>query len=146
MNSQEIDRGIEEFELDVGLTYLDAEPIERVKAKPVCVEEYLFLTPGVTAPRRPSSVTWSEAAAAPLCLLTPDMQNWRIIDGIFRSVGAKPVPAVETNSIFNLVSHVERGPMVSDRAAPAARASSAFRRGRGRSSSWSRSRSAPSVW
>ena len=27
MNSQEIDRGIEDFELDVGLTYLDAEPI-----------------------------------------------------------------------------------------------------------------------
>ena len=32
LNSQEIERGIEDFELDVGLTYLDAEPIERVKA------------------------------------------------------------------------------------------------------------------
>ena len=37
------------------------------------------------------------------------MQNRRIIDGIFRSVGAQPVPAVETNSIFNLVSHVSFG-------------------------------------
>ena len=37
------------------------------------------------------------------------MQNRRIIDGIFRSVGAKPVPAVETNSIYNLVSHVSAG-------------------------------------
>ena len=37
------------------------------------------------------------------------MQNRRIIDGVFRSVGAKPVPAVETNSIFNLVSHVSAG-------------------------------------
>jgi DNA-binding transcriptional LysR family regulator len=44
-----------------------------------------------------------------LCLLTPDMQNRRIIDGVFRSVGAKPVPAVETNSIFNLVTHVSAG-------------------------------------
>ncbi len=44
-----------------------------------------------------------------MCLLTPDMQNRRIIDGVFRSVGAKPVPAVETNSIFNLVSHVSAG-------------------------------------
>ena len=33
------------------------------------------------------------------------MQNRRIIDGIFRSVGATPQPSVETNSIFNLVSH-----------------------------------------
>ena len=109
LNSQEIERGIEAFELDVGLTYLDAEPIERVKAKPVCVEEYMFLTPAHGKLAGRMQIGWSEAAAAPLCLLTPDMQNRRIIDGIFRSVGAKPDPAVETNSIFNLVSHVAAG-------------------------------------
>jgi DNA-binding transcriptional LysR family regulator len=37
------------------------------------------------------------------------MQNRRIIDGIFRSVGASPTPSVETNSIFNLVTHVSAG-------------------------------------
>jgi DNA-binding transcriptional LysR family regulator len=109
MNSQEIDRGIQEFELDVGLTYLDSEPLGHVKAKPVCVEEYLFLTPANAALADRSRVTWREAAETPLCLLTPDMQNRRIIDGVFRSVGAKPVAAVETNSIFNLVSHVSAG-------------------------------------
>jgi DNA-binding transcriptional LysR family regulator len=109
LNSHEIDRGIEEFELDAGLTYLDAEPVGHVKAKPVCVEEYLFLTPENGALAGRPQVTWREAAATPLCLLTPDMQNRRIIDGVFRSVGAKPVPAVETNSIYNLVSHVSAG-------------------------------------
>ncbi len=109
LTSQEVQRGIEEFELDAGLTYLDAEPIERVKAKPVCVEEYMFLTPASGEWADRAKVTWSEAATAPLCLLTPDMQNRRIIDGVFRSVGARPVPAVETNSIFNLVSHVSAG-------------------------------------
>ena len=109
LNSQEIERGIEDFELDAGLTYLDAEPIGHVKTKPICVEEYLFLTPATGPLAGRSQVTWREAAEAPLCLLTPDMQNRRIIDGVFRSVGAKPVPAVETNSIFNLVSHVSAG-------------------------------------
>jgi DNA-binding transcriptional LysR family regulator len=109
LNSAEINRGIEEFELDVGLTYLDAEPIERVKAKPICIEEYLFLTPDDSEFSKRPWVSWREAAMAPLCLLTPDMQNRRIIDGVFRSVGAEPVPAVETNSIFNLVSHVAAG-------------------------------------
>jgi DNA-binding transcriptional LysR family regulator len=109
LNSHEIERGIEDFELDAGLTYLDAEPIERVKAKPVCIEEYIFLTPSHGDLARRAKVSWSEAARAPLCLLTPDMQNRRIIDGVFRSVGAKPVPAMETNSIFNLVSHVSAG-------------------------------------
>ena len=33
------------------------------------------------------------------------MQNRRIIDGIFRSVGTAPRPVIETNSIFNLCSH-----------------------------------------
>ncbi len=109
LNSQEIERGIEDFELDAGLTYLDAEPIERVKVKPICLEEYMFLTPASGDLAGRAKVTWSEAATAPLCLLTPDMQNRRIIDGVFRSVGAKPVPAMETNSIFNLVSHVSAG-------------------------------------
>ena len=62
MNSQEIDRGIEEFELDVGLTYLDAEPIAHVKTKPLYVEDYLFLTPATGALAGRSQVTWREAA------------------------------------------------------------------------------------
>jgi DNA-binding transcriptional LysR family regulator len=69
----------------------------------------MFLTPARGKFSGRTQIGWSEAATAPLCLLTPDMQNRRIIDGIFRSVGAKPNPAVETNSIFNLVSHVAAG-------------------------------------
>jgi len=109
LNSQEIQRGIEDFELDVGLTYLDNEPLEQVKVKPIYEEEYVFLTPaaGRYADRR--TISWKEAAAAPLCLLTLDMQNRRIIDGVFRSVGETPAPSVETNSIFNLVSHASSG-------------------------------------
>lgn len=106
MTSQDIARGVETFDLDVGLTYLDAEPLEHVRAKPVCFEDYMFLTPEDGALAARDRVTWKEAAACPLCLLTPDMQNRRIVDGVFRSVGEAPVPRVETNSIFNLVSQV----------------------------------------
>ncbi len=108
-SSQEIERAIEEFEIEVGVTYLDAGPLERVKAKPICIEQYAFLTPesGPLAARE--KVTWKEAAGEPLCLLTPDMQNRRIIDGVFLSVGERPIPQVETNSIFNLVTHVSSG-------------------------------------
>jgi len=108
-NSQEIQHGIDNFELDAGLTYLDNEPLENVLTKPICHEEYLFLTPasGPYAQRR--KITWKEAAQAPLCLLTRDMQNRRIIDGIFRAAGAQPKPSVETNSIFNLCSHASSG-------------------------------------
>ena len=107
--SQEIQRGIEEFELDAGVTYLDNEPLERVRARPIYAEEYVFLTPAKARFAASDSLTWAQAAQEPLCLLTPDMQNRRIIDGIFRSVGATPQPSVETNSIFNLVSHAASG-------------------------------------
>ena len=107
--SQEIQRGIEQFEIDAGVTYLDNEPMERVRAKPIYLEEYVFLTPADSPYAARDSITWKEAAGASLCLLTPDMQNRRIIDGVFRSVGATPRPSVETNSIFNLVSHATSG-------------------------------------
>ena len=107
--SQEIQRGIEDFELDAGVTYLDNEPLDHVRARPIYHEEYVFLTPASGKFAARASLTWAEAAEAPLCLLTPDMQNRRILDGIFRSVGATPKPTVETNSIFNLVSHASSG-------------------------------------
>lgn len=109
LTSQEIQRRIAEFELDVGLTYLDNEPLEGVKVKPIYEEEYVFLTPASGPYADRATISWKEAATAPLCLLTPEMQNRRIVDGVFRSVGATPRPSVETNSIFNLVSHASSG-------------------------------------
>jgi DNA-binding transcriptional LysR family regulator len=109
LTSDQITRGIENFDLEAGITYLDNEVLPSVRSKPIYSEAYFFLTHVDTPFARREQLTWSEAAAAPLCLLTPDMQNRRIIDGIFRSVGRSPVPAMETNSIFNLCSHAASG-------------------------------------
>jgi DNA-binding transcriptional LysR family regulator len=105
LTSQEIQQGIDDFELDVGLTYLDNEPLDRVISKPIYQESYVLLTREDGPFGARDTITWAEAAELKLCLLTGDMQNRRIIDGIFRSVGASPRPVIETNSIFNLVSH-----------------------------------------
>jgi DNA-binding transcriptional LysR family regulator len=109
LNSQEIERGIEEFELDLGLTYLDSEPLERVKTKPVCVEEYMFLTSSQGKFSDRSQIEWSEAATAPLGLLTPDMQNRRIIDRALKSAGVEAMPTLTSNSIIVLYTHVKTG-------------------------------------
>jgi len=106
LTSQEILRRIEEFELEAGLTYLDNEPLDHVISKPIYQESLVLLTRADSALGQRDSLTWREAAEQKLCLLTPDMQNRRIIDGVFRSVGCSPQPAIETNSIFNLCSHV----------------------------------------
>jgi DNA-binding transcriptional LysR family regulator len=105
LTSNEIQSRIDNFELDVGLTYLDNEPLDRVISKPIYQESYVLLTREDGPLGGRDSISWAEAAELKLCLLTADMQNRRIIDGIFRSVGASPRPAIETNSIFNLCSH-----------------------------------------
>jgi DNA-binding transcriptional LysR family regulator len=52
------------------------------------------------------SIGWAEAATLPLCLLTPSMQNRRIIDAQFRAAGAEVDAVMETNSIVTLWSHL----------------------------------------
>lgn len=105
LTSQQIQGRISDFELDVGLTYLDNEPLEGVISKPIYQESYVLLMREDSPLADRTEISWEEAARQKLCLLTSDMQNRRIIDGIFRSVGQAPVPSMETNSIFNLCSH-----------------------------------------
>ena len=45
----------------------------------------------------------------PLCLLTPDMQNRRIIDELLRGAGGTPQPTLESNSMIVLFAHVRTG-------------------------------------
>ena len=54
-------------------------------------------------------VTWAEVAQVPLCLLTPDMQNRRIIDGLLRAAGGESQPTLESNSMIVLFAHVRTG-------------------------------------
>ncbi len=109
LNSMQIERGLHAFELDVGFTYLDSEPLTGVRALPLYRERYVLLTHADGPLGHRATVGWAEAASAPLALLTEDMQNRRILNGIFREAGAEPRPTVETNSISTLYGHVRDG-------------------------------------
>jgi len=109
LTSREIERRLGEYEIDAGITYLDNEPIAGVRTIPVARERYvLYVNAGDPLARR-DSVTWGEAAALPLCLLTPNMQNRRIIDAAFTTAGASPAPRVESDDIVPLWEHVAHG-------------------------------------
>src|SRR5215472_751005 len=100
---------IEDLEVDAGLTYLDNEPLGRVNTVPLYLEEYRFLTSSTGTLGNRDKVTWAEVGRVPLCLLTPDMQNRRIIDGLLRSAGTEPSPTLESNSMIVLFAHVRTG-------------------------------------
>jgi DNA-binding transcriptional LysR family regulator len=105
-SSIDILRNLEDFSIDVGLTYLDNEPIEGMRSEAVYMERYCLLVRADHPLASARSVTWAQAATEALCLLTPDMQNRRIIDRAFRDANCAPVPRLETNSVINLCANV----------------------------------------
>ncbi|PRY37998.1 LysR family transcriptional regulator [Umezawaea tangerina] len=106
LSSREIAHGLAEFELDVALTYLDGEELGRVRRLPVYEEQYLLLAPDDSALARQGGATWEQAAAVPLCLLSQEMRNRRILDEVFAAAGATVTPAIETDSVAALYAHV----------------------------------------
>jgi DNA-binding transcriptional LysR family regulator len=109
-SSVEIQRGLDSGELDAGLTYLDNEPLENVRTRELYREHYMLSTPSSGDFDHQKAVSWEHAAVLPLCLLTGDMQNRRIIDGLFVESGAgKPKTKVETDSVLALIAHVGSG-------------------------------------
>ena len=100
---------LENLTVDAGLTYVDNEPLGKVNTIPLYHEEYRLLTSSTSELGNRDQVTWAEVGRVPLCLLTTDMQNRRIIDGLLREAGATPSPTLESDSIIVLFAHVRTG-------------------------------------
>lgn len=100
---------LENLEIDAGITYLDNEPLGKVNTVPLYREHYRLLTSADAPLGDRDKVTWAEVAQVPLCLLTPDMQNRRIIDDLLRGAGFAPQTTLESNSMITLFAHVRTG-------------------------------------
>lgn len=107
--SSEILALLDDLETDAGLTYLDNEPLGRVNAIPLYRERYRLLVAADTPLGNRECVTWAEVAQVPLCLLTPDMQNRRIIERLLRETGSDPHITIESDSMILLYAHVRTG-------------------------------------
>jgi DNA-binding transcriptional LysR family regulator len=108
-NSIEVLGLLENLEVDAGLTYLDNEPLGRVQTVPLYSEEYRLLTSSESPLGTRDKVSWAEVGKVPLCLLTPDMQNRRIIEQLLRQAGSDVAPTLESDSIVVLFAHVRTG-------------------------------------
>lgn len=110
LTSLQIHRGIEDFSLDAGVTYVDDELPATLSVEPLYEERYVLLAPQAFAPRSEGAVTWREAAALPLCLLTRNMRNRRILDEVFRAAtGGAPQPVLETDDFTAALAQVANG-------------------------------------
>src|SRR5262245_6621902 len=100
---------LENLEIDVGISYIDNEPIGRLTTVALYEEQYMLLVSCRSPLARFDKMTWSEAGRLPLCLLTPDTQSRRIIDQMLQENGGGAAPTLESNSMMNLFSIVRKG-------------------------------------
>ena len=108
-NSIDVLALLENLEVDAGITYVENEPLGRVSTVPLYHERYRLLTSADAPLGNRDKVTWAEVAQVPLCLLTPDMQNRRIIDRLVKSAGGESRPTLESDSMILLFAHVRTG-------------------------------------
>jgi DNA-binding transcriptional LysR family regulator len=105
-SSEDIIRALNDFSIEAGITYLDNEPVTGMLQAELYSENYCLFVATSNELAAKKSVTWFEAAQQPLCLLTPNMQNRRIIDKAFAAAKVQPTARLETNSIMNLMSSI----------------------------------------
>lgn len=100
---------LENLDADAGVTFLDGEPVGRVAQTPLYREEYCLLCRADHPLIGQGRAHWADLKGHRLCLLTPDMQNRRIINGNFAAAGVVPETPIKSNSTIALVAHVVQG-------------------------------------
>ena len=106
-SSEEILRGLADFSIDVGITYLDNEPIEGLLASPLYQERYCLFVPRPASARGPArrDVGRSRQGTA----LPPHAQICKtgaLSTERSSSANCHPAPRLETNSVINLCANV----------------------------------------
>lgn len=109
LSSREIVHRLAEFDLDIGMTYVDGEPLGTVRVVPLYRERYLLLTPATSEFADRDAIGWGELGETPLCLLSASMQNRRILDRNFAEAGVTVAPAVEADTVSAIYAHVATG-------------------------------------
>jgi len=83
--------------------------LSRVRTLPIYRDRFVFITGDQPRFAGRSEMAWRDAAKERLCLLSNDMQNRRIIDRAFATVGETPRPVIEANALIPVMSHVRLG-------------------------------------
>ncbi len=113
LSAAEILRKIGNFELDIGLSYLDDDRLGAFETVPVFRERYVLVAGDEAMFEGMASMSWADAANLPLCLFTTNMQCRHGMDAAFAAAGVTAVPRVETDSMTVLYAHVRRAGLYS---------------------------------
>ena len=107
-NSLALQQGLEDGRYDVALSYADGVASSSLNIVPLYHERYVLMVPKTLYDGRPEA-SWRDAAALPLILLEPEMQNRRILDQVFLEIGADPTIVAETDGFTATLAMAAEG-------------------------------------
>jgi DNA-binding transcriptional LysR family regulator len=102
----DVERGLKEFDLDIGVNYLDGITKTGLRTYDLYSEDYYLLVPEGHYLADYKSIGWKEAGELPLCLLTQDLFYRILLDRQFSAAGVAPTIVLETNSHLALYAHM----------------------------------------
>lgn len=102
--ASEIIAAIANFEIDVGLTYLEDERLKKLDTRALYDERYCLVTRRDSLYHDRQQVTWEEVAGLKLGLLSPSMQNRQILNRHLGAGGRRFETVMESNSMIALLS------------------------------------------
>ncbi len=109
LGSDKLINELRNFELDVGITYLEGTSLKKLNTMVLYEEQLSLMIPKDMLPAKQKSIDWAQAAELRLGLLSPTMREREVMNEAFQSVGCSPAPQLECNSIFQLAFHVMQG-------------------------------------
>ena len=107
-NSLSLQQGLEDGRFDAALSYSEGVASTTLRVEELYQERYVLMVPRALH-KGQVSMTWSDAAALPLILLEPEMQNRRILDQVFADVGVAPAVVAETDGFTATLAMAAEG-------------------------------------
>ena len=108
-NPPDVLRALEEYSIDVAITYIDEESSRCGRSHPLYAESYALLIRKGSLGLGQKEISWEEAARLPLCFLAPEMQQRGSLPAGLFGHAAPNLPHIETNSVDALYSQVRSG-------------------------------------
>jgi DNA-binding transcriptional LysR family regulator len=99
--------GLDNFTLDVAISYMDNVSIGRRNVLPFYTERFSLLVPDTEEFCERETISWAEASLLPLAMLKPSMHERWFVDQAFSKAGVKPQAKVESESILQLMFQVQ---------------------------------------
>lgn len=109
LRSAEIIEKIRRFELDAGMVYPDRQDTQELLVTPLYQEHQVLVAGSDLLAGKSDTISWSDALALPLCLLTQGMRGRRVIDDALATQGLTINPQLETDSVATLLAHIATG-------------------------------------